>query len=619
MIGKILQGRYQIVQVLGAGVFGQTYIAEDIFLPGNPKCVVKQLKVAKNDPNYLKTIRERFENETDTLAKLGCHEQIPLLMASFEEDEEFYLVQEFIPGHSLLAELPINGNWGNRWREREVIELLHDVLRILDFVHRHGVIHCDIKPDNLIRRSLDNKLVLIDFGSVQHCDFEAHSTLPIFRVSVTSLGYIPPEQFSRQPQPNSDIYALGMIAIQAMTGLAPMQLNVDPQTHEVVWRAPETPISNHLATILSQMVRYDYQQRYQSASQVIAALKPLLLPARELQAVRGQSALSHEQVSKIFDAELKVASVSNDGLQRLSNNTYVVDVPESSKPKPSWVKTGVKVGIAANSVLVGMGVYALFNNLPAVSESETLNKATEEFKTGDLDKAVSLAKSIAVTSPIYPEAQTKIETWQQEWKTAAAQVEAAEIAYKEKRWSDVINAVSELPDIVYWRSKGDKLVAEARTNLEAQADTLLQKAYTKAAEKDFSTALSYLKQIPEHTSAGAVVQEKLAEYSEKQQVRAVHLLQQAYNRAGQGDFTAALKFLGQIPQDTTVYSVAQQKLAEYTEKQAIQAQSQGGNISTTRAVEQEIPQMNQPFINSTSATKLEDFHPGNHMNEVNIR
>lgn len=237
MIGRILQGRYQIVQSLGAGVFGQTYIAVDIGRTENPKCVVKQLKVTSSQPSYLQTLRLRFLTETETLKQLGHHNQIPELIACFEENERFYLVQEFVEGHPLTAELPTTTQWGNLWSESEVIQFLQDVLGVLEFVHSQGLIHCDIKPENLIRRASDGKLVVIDFGSIQPIDFGADSVLPIYRIPVTSLGYIPPEQFISQTQPNSDIYALGMIAIQALTGLAPLQLKVDIYTNEILWRS----------------------------------------------------------------------------------------------------------------------------------------------------------------------------------------------------------------------------------------------------------------------------------------------------------------------------------------------------------------------------------------------
>ncbi|HEY9711738.1 MAG TPA: protein kinase, partial [Oculatellaceae cyanobacterium] len=155
MLGRLLDGRYQVVQVLSAGGFGKTYIAEDTRRPGNPKCVVKHLKPASNEPNYLQTARRLFLSEAETLEQLGNHDQIPRLLAYFEEDREFFLVQEFIEGHPLSTELQP----GDCWSESQVIGLLKDILGILAFVHSYEVIHRDIKPDNLIRRASDGKLV----------------------------------------------------------------------------------------------------------------------------------------------------------------------------------------------------------------------------------------------------------------------------------------------------------------------------------------------------------------------------------------------------------------------------------------------------------------------------
>jgi serine/threonine protein kinase len=283
IIGKLLQGRYQIVQSLGAGVFGQTYIAVDVNYPENPKCVVKQIKVSSSESSHLETLRLLFLTETQTLKLLGSHQQIPEFIACFEENNQFYLVQELIEGHSLTAELPIDQQY--LWSEREVVEFLIDVLGILEFVHSQGVIHCDIKPENLIRRNSDTygkgealrKLVLIDFGSIQSINFGIGAELPIYRIPVTSLGYIPPEQFIGETQPNSDIYALGMIAIQALTGLEPLQLKVDRYTNEIFWRSQNTPVNDYLAAILSQMIRYDSQNRFQSASEVLRVLKQMII------------------------------------------------------------------------------------------------------------------------------------------------------------------------------------------------------------------------------------------------------------------------------------------------------------------------------------------------------
>ncbi|HBB31927.1 MAG TPA: serine/threonine protein kinase [Cyanobacteria bacterium UBA8803] len=270
MLGKLLDGRYHINQVLGAGGFGRTYIAQDTRRPGNPTCVVKQLKPANNDPGFLETARRLFNSEAETLEQLGNHDQIPRLLAYFEEDREFYLVQEFIEGHPLSQELLP----GQRWDENRVIELLQEVLTILDFVHRHGVIHRDIKPDNLIRRHCDRKLVLVDFGAVKQIRTQLASNYGQVSntVAVGTPGYMSSEQALGQPRPSSDIYALGIIGIQALTGMMPTQFQEDLQTGEILWQHL-APVSRGLATILTKMVRYHFKDRYQSVGEVLQALQ----------------------------------------------------------------------------------------------------------------------------------------------------------------------------------------------------------------------------------------------------------------------------------------------------------------------------------------------------------
>ncbi|MFN6487101.1 MULTISPECIES: serine/threonine-protein kinase [unclassified Nostoc] len=587
IIGKLLQGRYQIVQSLGAGVFGQTYIAIDVDYPDNPKCVIKQIKVSSSESDYLEMLRLLFLTETETLKLLGSHDQIPEFIACFEENERFYIVQECIEGHALTAELPIGQQWGCLWSESEVVEFLIDVLSILEFVHSQGVIHCDIKPENLIRRTSDasgkgkalRKLVMIDFGSIQSIDFGIGAELPIYRIPVTSLGYIPPEQFIGQTQPNSDIYALGMIAIQALTGLEPLQLKVDPYTNEIFWRSQNTPVNDYLAAVLSQMIRYNYQDRFQSASEVLRVLKQMVWET---------------QLSKILEAD----------------SQFSLEVAKNPAPgKSSVLFTGMKVGLAANSLLMGFGVYSLVNTAPAYSETDTLYKAKKEYQAGDLEEAIALAKSIPSHSNVYPEAQATIEEWQEQWQVAAQQYEIAQIAFHESRWSDVLHAAAKVPNILYWQSKTDKLVQKASVNIEAQTQDLLAKAYERAENKDFSAALQYLRQIPQESHAGALVQEKLAEYDRKRQIRAAYFLQKAYKKASIGDFDRAVKFLKNIPQDTLVFAQAQVKLNEYTQKQRIIADNQ--KVAFAKKA--------NSFLPKKSATRIEYLQGVNYLQEVNIR
>lgn len=263
MLGSLLCQRYRIVKHLGGGGFGQTYLAEDSHLPNHQICVIKHFKPQVTNQESLESARRLFTREGEVLHKLGEHSQIPRLTDRFEQDREFYLVQEFIDGHDLSKELEP----GKRWQQDKIIDLLKDVLSILSFLHAQGVIHRDLKPSNLMRRKDDNRIVLIDFGAVKEIAIQSslsskHTT---FSIAIGTNGYMPSEQANRKPKPSSDIYALGMIAIQSLTGVAPMDLCEDPGTGEMIWRE-EIVVDENLANILDKMIRYHFSKRYQSAN-----------------------------------------------------------------------------------------------------------------------------------------------------------------------------------------------------------------------------------------------------------------------------------------------------------------------------------------------------------------
>jgi serine/threonine protein kinase len=272
-VGKTLKNRYKILQVLGSGGFGDTYLAQDTDLPGHPTCVVKQLKPKDTSPNVLPIAKSLFEREAEYLYKLGnAHSQIPKLFAHFEENHEFFLVQEFIEGHSLAVEIPI----GQRLSESATITLLLDILEVLSFVHQNNVIHRDIKLANIMRRQQDGKIVLIDFGAVKDItalgtDSQGNTGVT---VSIGSPGYMPSEQARGKPRLSSDVYAVGMIGIQALTGIAPDSLQEDPNTGEILWR-DRVQVSNAFAEVLQNMVFYHFSQRYKSAIEALHAVQSL--------------------------------------------------------------------------------------------------------------------------------------------------------------------------------------------------------------------------------------------------------------------------------------------------------------------------------------------------------
>lgn len=269
----VLGNRYRLISQLGAGGFGQTFLAEDLHLPGCPRCVVKRLFAQTTDPKRLQTARRLFDTEAKVLYQLGSHEQIPSLFAHFEESQEFYLVQEFIEGESLSQQLAR----GEAWSEEQVIALVQDILQVLSFVHQQHVIHRDIKPSNLMRRRKDGRIVLIDFGAVKQVSVESadptSAELTDSTVSIGTQGYIPNEQLAGRPRFSSDVYAVGITGIQALTGIHPKQLRENSHTGELEWHGYVPQTRPELVEVLDCMVRYDFRDRYPTAVEALIALQ----------------------------------------------------------------------------------------------------------------------------------------------------------------------------------------------------------------------------------------------------------------------------------------------------------------------------------------------------------
>jgi serine/threonine protein kinase len=276
ILSRNLGGRYQISKALSEGGFGKTYIAMDLQRPGKPECVVKKLQPVSDNPQHWELAKRLFVREAQVLEQLGTHDQIPQLLAYFDDGEEFYLVQELIVGEPLSKELSrfLDGS------EVRAINILEELLPVLDFIHSKGVIHRDIKPPNVIRRKKDDKLVLIDFGTVKELseqmiqEFHLTEEQKKFTIAIGTKGYTPPEQAGGSPRYSSDIYALGMIAIQALTLLHPSLIEKDPHTDELLWEENlETHLDPAFIALINKMICRDFTKRYQNAKDILKDIK----------------------------------------------------------------------------------------------------------------------------------------------------------------------------------------------------------------------------------------------------------------------------------------------------------------------------------------------------------
>ncbi len=258
MIRSTNGGEYHLICNLGKGNFGETYLAIALHLPEHPQCVLKKFNPEFSDRFFTKTARIMFDTEIEVLSQLK-HDQIPRWLDHFEFNQQFYLVYEYIPGDNLNDEIKRE----QRLSESKVRQILQQILEILIFVHQHGLIHRDINPKNLIRRSTDQKIVLIDFGLVQRINH------PERKITVGTDGYRPMEQTDGKARFCSDIYATGITAIAALTGICSnFPKNSDG---EIIWR-DQVQVSDDFANIISTMVRSYFGDRYQSASAALQAL-----------------------------------------------------------------------------------------------------------------------------------------------------------------------------------------------------------------------------------------------------------------------------------------------------------------------------------------------------------
>jgi eukaryotic-like serine/threonine-protein kinase len=283
-LGDLVKGQYQIIRQFGRGGFGVTYLARDNHQPEKADAVVlKQIPLPQleasgesRNADYL----NRLELEANTLWKLK-YPCIPEFLARFTEGEYFYIVQEYIAGRALSQEIVA----GEPIEEARAIAMLQEILLVLQFVHSNNIIHRDIKPANIIRRNCDNSLVLIDFGAVKE-EFTRHTnTSGIYLTqAIFTPGYAPAEQLAGMPRSESDIYAVGIMIMQALTGFSIQAINSsgqvpkrDPQNLcRYDWQSYAPKVSSGLSKIISKMIEYNFSDRYQSVVEVLKDLDALV-------------------------------------------------------------------------------------------------------------------------------------------------------------------------------------------------------------------------------------------------------------------------------------------------------------------------------------------------------
>ncbi|WP_299484789.1 serine/threonine-protein kinase [Acaryochloris sp. IP29b_bin.137] len=277
-----IANRYRIVRELGQGGFGCTYLVEDIHR-FNERCVLKEFAPASESSEILLTkAKELFVREAAVLYKLD-HPQIPQFREWFmgPQDRSLCLVQDYVEGATYQALLRQRVKEGQTYTESEVYTFLTQLLPVLDYIHRQGLIHRDISPDNLIQRQSDGLPILIDFGGVKQITASFGKFVdpdnPDRKFGEATIlgkpGYAPEEQIRLgKVYEHSDLYALGVTALVMLMGKDPQEF-YDANTRTFQWR--QIGVDEELARVLETMVAAQANARYPSAQRALRDLEQL--------------------------------------------------------------------------------------------------------------------------------------------------------------------------------------------------------------------------------------------------------------------------------------------------------------------------------------------------------
>ncbi len=275
-MGQLLNKRYQFIKALGSDAGSHTLLVGDTKAKGHPRCVVKQLQLPTSNPRTLEFSLILLKKKSESLKTIGSHLQIPGIIECFYENQSFYLVEEFIAGESLDTKIVP----GQPWSAAAVTTVLREVLTVLQFVHERHIVHRRIKPSNLIERKSDGRIALAGFGVFREISAQVlRSHDRLLPAHGDEMLYIAPEQAIGKAQPASDLYALGMVAIQALSGRTPADLSQrqnasGTQPAQFDWDA-ELDLPPQLVSLLNRLVHPLPQERYQTAAEVLLALAPL--------------------------------------------------------------------------------------------------------------------------------------------------------------------------------------------------------------------------------------------------------------------------------------------------------------------------------------------------------
>ncbi|MEM9568738.1 MAG: serine/threonine-protein kinase, partial [Cyanobacteria bacterium P01_E01_bin.34] len=496
--------------------------------------------------DQLQLAQRLFNTEAEVLHQLGTHEQIPQLLAYFEEAGDFFLIQEFIDGTLLFDRLKTR----QRWFESDVTQFLEDVLTLLCFVHNSGAIHRDIKPGNLIQRP-DGKWVLLDFGAVK----QVHLTqLQVARdmsitVAVGTPGYLAPESICGKPRFSSDIFSLGVVAICALTGLSPDAIQGDPvslrpksfqSVNAKDWRDLRPDISDRLKAILGRMTQLNFALRYTTAQQVLTDLTASGISTCDL-AETGNPATPAATLSPpSILPTLYLTQFATQTLDFLAPLAQKIPVIQNVRKSLQLVGVGLCVGLSIG----GLHQLARASQARARAQLETLTAALQG---ADYSACIEAAQAISPFSPIHIDSRDILGDCQLAYARQQAQ---------SGHMRDAIATAHQVPH-------GATTYTTAQAEILNWSDRILELAAERYRQGELDKAIAMADAIPNYSPARATARRTIGDWRQEWQrdERRFQQAQQAFERGEWNSALSATEKISSIYWQTRAASISEQSNA----------------------------------------------------------
>lgn len=398
----LLQQRYRILNLLGEGRFGRTYLATDRGR-GDAYCAIEELAPFSQFSSAVTTAKVTFTQEATILYQLQ-HPQLPRFWTTFEEQNRILLVRDYIVGKTYRNILDERRDLGKTFSEAEVWRFLLQIIPVIGYIHGKGMIHRDLSPQHIVCRDSDRLPVPIDFGVVKEFANKLQVDPEQQRLVIGQPGYAPSEQLhSGQVYPSSDLYALAVTAIVLLTGKEPSAL-FDGARMNWAWRT-WTPITDGFAQILGRMLNADPQDRYQSAIEVDRALQ-------SLQISEPQTPLNQGEYPPLEQSQSTIPTVAVGIKASPEVNNRVPTAITNLNSRSIWEKPQlfIPIGILI-SLLAGFGSWFAvikFRNNPSVDPVATTPPKQIDFNNPTIPTDNS-SPSLAATDLIQLEMDRAVE------------------------------------------------------------------------------------------------------------------------------------------------------------------------------------------------------------------